>query len=244
MKSQIALLMFIVSLKCHAEPQRVVTIITGNTPGWADSNDSGFAVELIRDFAIQSKSKVRLDVFPLKRAVARFIYGEEDCFIGGDSSSARNYFPTSMMESKPIRSAGIVIYSSRTRPLINNVEEAARLRLGVERGFDFRVVVQKLPAISKEPASARLQLKKMAIGRIDGYVGLFPPSKDNAALVHFNPDVFLFSYTDTLQCREGMENSKTVSEFNKFLENYRRSGQLMVTFNRYFPAPTTGKLKE
>lgn len=214
-----------------AEP---VLVVTGLTPGWAELAGGGYASELMQAFAQHSGLALRFEALPLKRAIATYADGRAACFLGGDAASVADVMPLKVISSKVFRRAGVAIYTSAEQPAIHTLEQARRLRLGLERGFDYRSVLAELPNIAGDAAPAESQIRKMAIGRIDGYVGIFPPSLVYADQINFDPGLLLLNYGDTLHCHADPQNAPILDAFNLFLDDYRRSGHLRQIFNRYF----------
>lgn len=209
-------------------------VTTGITPGWSDGKGKGFAHDVIRDFQLQTGESVQLETFPLRRAIRLYLRNGTDCLLGGDAPAMNAFKPTEGIYSLPIRRGGIVIYSLAGTPPVHSLDEARQLRLGLEAGFDFQGILELLPGISHEAASSESQISKMRAGRIDAYVGLFPPSSDRGGQLSFDPKFMLMVWNDTLHCRTGKENEVLVEEFNKFVTTYSKSGELRRTFDKHF----------
>jgi len=209
-------------------------ITTGISPGWSDGKGHGFAHDVIREFQIQSGESVQLETFPLRRAIGLYLRKGTECLMGGDAPAMDAFRPMEGIYSLPFRRSGIVIYSLAGTPPVHSVEEARQLRLGLEAGFDFHRILDLLPGLSHEAAPAENQINKMLAGRIDAYVGLFPPSSDYGAQLSFDPNFMLMTWNDTLHCRAGEANEILVESFNKFVMSYQKSGALRRTFGKHF----------
>jgi len=214
-------------------------IITGITPGWHDGRTDGFAADVMRDFQTYSGERFDLDVLPLRRTIALYLDKQTDCLLGGDAKAIAAFKPMNGVYSLPFRSAGIVIYSlAGRREPIHNYDEARHVRLGLEAGFDFHVLLDRLPGLAQDATSAESQVKKLRAGRIDAYVGLFPPSNKYGAQVAYDPGFMLMQWTDTLHCKAEKNNEAFIQSFNAFLTEYEKRSALRQTYDKYF-VPST-----
>ena len=228
----------VLSMACALADPPGKRIITGITPGWHDGRDDGFAVDIMRDFHAYASAPFGFGAMPLRRTIALYLDKQTDCLLGGDAQAIAAFKPMDDVYSLPIRSAGIVIYSLAGKPVIHSYDEARRAHLGLEAGFDFHALLDRLPRLRQEAASAESQVKKMQAGRIDAYVGLFPPSKRYGDQLAFDPHFMLMTWTDTLHCKPEKDNAAFVQSFNNFVTAYEKSGALRQTYGKHFVPDT------
>ena len=217
------------------EPAEVY-VVTGYTPGWANTDGTGFIVDLMKVYSEQRRIPVRFEIHPMLRTLAEMKIGKSNCTIGGDEQLLKDRLQSPHIYSLSFFHGGLTVYSLKGKPPVDTLDRARQLRLGVEQGMDMQVVLKQLPGIGSDSAPANAQVQKMKLGRIDGYVGLFPPSKENASAVSFNRKLRIADINSTLHCERRAETITFINDFNRFVRTMSVNGQLRSIYDRYYPA--------
>lgn len=171
------------------------------------------------------------------KVVEKFLKNENFCLMGGSISLFKYYGITTenYIESASFWHVRYVLFTTKNKPLINNVGDLSGKRIGVYRS-DLVVFKKFLPnnANIVEVKSKRQLYKILSEGKIDVALDGYPLLPKYSSKVHFNPDLLLIEFSIAVICSKNDRNTKFISYINEKLKLDKNKEKIRSTFERYY----------
>lgn len=167
----------------------------------------------------------------------RFQKKEIQCLLGASISLFKFYGidEKDYIESSSFWSTRYVLFTNKKTSTINKLDDLKGKRIGVFRA-DLAVFKKFLPLDSNivEVKTKRNLYKVLAEGKIDVILDAYPLLPKYASNVHFNSDLLLVEFRNSIICLKNPQNLKFIEYINSKLHEDSYKDKLKLVFDRYY----------
>lgn len=220
---------FLFSQSVFAE--QTIKIASYQIPGVIERDKSGFYDKVILKILKNTHKNYKYAVYPPARANSKFETKNADCLFPLDRRFYKSEGSSNFINSSPINTAKIYIYSPEGKGPYSTIEEIKGKRIGTKRGTPLGPRWESAKLNSIKVDTDEQNLKMLNAGRLDVFLAFIPDMNilkinKGIKLGNFNKLKPFDVHFDSLLCHKNKYTKKFVESFNIELMKLKSSGEL------------------